>query len=230
LTAGAAGGRTAWTVEIATGPASAFQARPLPDPVTPSLWVLRVDRPALVLGSTQSAAVVDRSAVAAGDVEVVRRRSGGGAVLLTPGTDLWIDVLLPRQDPRWNDDVGRAAHWLGEVWAVALATAAAVTGPVVHRGPLVRRPWSDLVCFAGLGSGEVTDGPGGPKVVGISQRRTRDGARFQCAVTSAWRPATMAGLLALGPADRDRLAADLQGAVRPVEDLATVEQAFLHLL
>jgi hypothetical protein len=32
------------------------------------------------------------------------------------------------------------------------------------------------------------------KIVGMSQRRTRDGARFQCSVTSQW-PATVLGEL-----------------------------------
>ena len=40
--------------------------------------------------------------------------------------------------------------------------------------------WCPLVCFAGVGPGEVL--AGGRKLVGISQRRTRAGARFQCAV------------------------------------------------
>ena len=37
--------------------------------------------------------------------------------------------------------------------------------------------WSALVCFAGLGPGEVT--LDGQKLVGLSQRRTRDGVRIQ---------------------------------------------------
>lgn len=36
------------------------------------------------------------------------------------------------------------------------------------------------MCFAGVGAGEVL--LDGRKVVGISQRRARDGARFQCVV------------------------------------------------
>ena len=38
-------------------------------------------------------------------VAVVRRRSGGGAVLLDPGGVVWVDVVVPRHDPRWDDDV-----------------------------------------------------------------------------------------------------------------------------
>jgi lipoate-protein ligase A len=219
-----------WLVQTATGSPSAFHARLFPARLERTVWVCRADRPALVLGSTQDEAVVDHLATTAAGVEVCRRRSGGGAVLLEPGADLWIDVLLPRHDPLWHDDVGRASHWLGEVWAAALAATAAVERPTVHRGALVRREWSDLVCFAGLGAGEVTAGPGGPKVVGISQRRTRDGARFQCSITGRWRPMALAGLLALSGDRRQQLALDLQGAVQPVGDLPAVEQAFLRHL
>ena len=102
----------------------------------------------------------------------MRRRSGGGAVLVGPGQAVWIDVVVPAGDPLWADDVGRAGWWLGEVWAAALA-AAGLPGGEVWRGAQVRSAWSDRVCFAGLGAGEVT--VGGRKVVGISQRRTRAG-------------------------------------------------------
>jgi hypothetical protein len=40
--------------------------------------------------------------------------------------------------------------------------------------------WSRLVCFDGLGGGEVTIG--GAKAVGISQRRTRGWLRLQSSV------------------------------------------------
>jgi lipoate-protein ligase A len=136
------------------------------------VWVFEVDRPALVLGSRQPL-------IEATDVEVVRRRSGGGAVYLEPSGTLWVDVVVPRGDELWDDDVSRATYWLGETWAAAIGGRAAV-----HRGPMVRTEWSDLVCFAGLGPGEVT--VDGLKVVGISQRRTRDAARFQCVAYETW--------------------------------------------
>lgn len=197
-------------VHRAIGSAAAFHARPLPEPVVPAVHVLDVDRPFLVLGSAQPGGVVDTAACAAAGVEVVRRRSGGGAVLLEPGGTMWVDVEIPAGDPRWDDDVGRAAWWVGEAWRRALGAGA------VHRGPMRVGRWGRLVCFAGLGPGEVTTADGSAKVVGISQRRTRAGARFQCAVALTWDPARLAGLLALDAGDRSALAADLAGAVAPV--------------
>jgi lipoate-protein ligase A len=205
-----------WTVHRATGPASAFHARPLPDPVVRAVHVLDVDRPALVLGSAQRDDVVDRAACEASGVEVVRRRSGGGAVLLEPGEVLWVDVELPRGDPLWDDDVGRASWWLGERWAAAIAEVG-IPGAVVHRGAVVASSWSPLACFAGLGPGEVTLGVGGPKVVGISQRRTRAGARFQCAVPLTWAPARLASLLALDTGGWADLVGHLQRSAAAVE-------------
>ena len=70
-------------------------------------------------------------------------------------------------------------------------------------------PWSARVCFAGLGPGEVT--VEGRKVVGLSQRRTREGVLFRCCAAIAWEPERLLDLLALDDADRARGAAELAG-------------------
>jgi lipoate---protein ligase len=162
------------------------------------LWLLEASSPALVLGSTQPDADANAAACAAAGVEVARRRSGGGAVLVGAEECVWIDVLVPRDDPLWHDDVGRASWWLGDAWMTALA-ASGVDGCRVHHGGLVPSAWSKVVCFAGLGPGEVVD-DAGAKVVGISQRRTRSMARFQCAVPLRWEPERLSGLLTARPA------------------------------
>jgi lipoate-protein ligase A len=213
-----------WDVEHHVGSAAVFHARDVPDDVGRSVWWLDVDRPALVLGSAQRPSVADASALTARGVELVRRRSGGGAVLLVPDEVVWVDVILPAGDELWDDDVGRAAHWLGESWASTLHELG-VHGAEVHRGPLLRAPWSDLVCFAGLGPGEVHVGP--RKIVGISQRRTRRWARFQCALHRRWNPAALVELLApQRPSAADL--ADLVLAVDPPP--ATLQAAFVAAL
>ena len=68
-----------------------------------------------------------------------------------------------------------------------------VVGTRLHEGALACGPLGGTVCFAGRGPGEVLVGDA--KVVGISQRRTRAGARFQCAVPVRWDPAPLAALL-----------------------------------
>jgi lipoate-protein ligase A len=104
----------------------------------------------------------------------------------------WLDVVVPVGDPLWVDDVGRSMLWFGEVWADALR-ALGESDVAVHRGTLRSSEWSRLVCFDGLGPGEVT--VAGHKTVGISQRRTRAWARLQAAVYHRWRPEMLLGLL-----------------------------------
>lgn len=167
--------------------------------------MVEVTETVVVLGSTQPDSVVAAGAPA------VRRRSGGGAVLVEPGGLVWVDVAVPAGDPLWEADVGRAFAWLGRAWVGALADAG-VAGAVAHDGPLVGTPWSQLVCFAGLGPGEVT--LSGAKVVGMCQRRTRAGALLQCAALLDWQPRRLLERLALSDEERERGARDLSGVAR----------------
>jgi lipoate-protein ligase A len=202
-----------WSVEVRREPPGAFHARTVPDPFARAAWVCEPTAPALVLGSTQRDEVVDADACRAAGIDVVRRRSGGGAVLVEPGAILWIDVLLPAGDPLWLDDVAQAFLWLGRVWADALATLGVEAR--VHEGGLCTTQWSRLVCFGGLGTGEVVDADG-RKLVGISQRRTRAGARFQCMAHASWEAERLVGLLALDPAERSDAASALADVARGV--------------
>lgn len=146
---------------------------------------------ALVLGSRQAPDVVDDVARRAAGLVVVRRRSGGGAVLLRPGAVAWIDLVVPHGVA--PDDVRGSMRWAGERWAAALDGS--VDGRLtVHAGGMVTTPWSELVCFAGLGPGEVL--LDGRKLVGLSQRRTRDGLRIQGTVHRADLVTELTGLLA----------------------------------
>ena len=198
--------------------AADFHASEVPEPAERAVWVADPDAPALVLGSAQPESDL-RPDVA---IDVVRRRSGGGAVLVVPGDLLWVDVIVPADDPLWDADVSRASHWLGDVWAAALAELG-VEGSV-HKAGLVRSRWSSSVCFAGRGPGEVTLGD--RKVVGISQRRTRSAARFQCAALGRWDPSALLSLLAIDArfSDLERMAT---GADVPLDDLLA---AFLRNL
>lgn len=202
--------------------------RAWPEPAEPSVWVIESSGPALVLGSTQPRSTVDAGRAAAARVDIVRRRSGGGAVLVEPGALVWVDVLVPAGDRLWEADVGRAFAWLGEAWAGAVADAG-VPGAVPYDGALRQNAWSGRMCFAGLGPGEVT--VGGAKVVGMCQRRTRAGALFQCAALLTWEPDRLLDLLDLGPDERRRAADDLSGAARGLDvDPAVLTRALLARL
>ena len=181
-----------WQVVHARGDAAEFHAA-APSTVRTATFHT-VDRPALVLGSSQRIDEVDARVATVLGVEVVIRRSGGGAVLLLPGEHLWLDLVIPAGDPLWHDDVGAAMVWVGELWRDALADLD-IDG-TVHRGPLQPSLWSRQVCFAGLGTGEVTATATGGKLVGVAQRRTRTAARFQSMCHLTWRPELVAALVA----------------------------------
>ena len=185
----------AWPLANATGPVAGLLDT-WPDPAERGDRAARlctvVGRGAIVLGSTLAASSVDAAAAAKAGLDVARRRAGGGAVLVEPGAQVWLDVWLPRRDPLWDDDVVRSSWWLGDVWCTALHGAG--TGRCsVHRGPAVRRAWSDFVCFAGIGPGEVMFGS--RKLVGLAQHRARAGARLQTMASLRWEPERLTSCL-----------------------------------
>jgi hypothetical protein len=139
--------------------------------------VLDVDAVALVLGRAQPVEHVDAGRAAAAGVEVARRRSGGGAVLVVPHGAVWIDIVIPVGDPLWASDIGRAMWWVGAAWVAALAEVGLPPGEVWH-GPLQRNDWSDRVCFAGLGAGEVTVGGKGGRGAKIVGERCSSASRW----------------------------------------------------
>jgi lipoate-protein ligase A len=195
-----------WRFERCSGPAARLLA--LPAGEDRLVRVLDLTRPAVILGSSQPEATVDAARAEEAGVDVVRRPSGGGAVLVVPGEALWADVFLPAGDPLWSDDVGVAFHWLGRAWADALTQVAVPAR--AYEGPMRHTPWSKLVCFAGLGPGEVLHAGSGSKVVGLSQRRTRTYARFQCCALLRWDPAALVALLA-APHPQEASVEDLAG-------------------
>jgi lipoate-protein ligase A len=186
-----------WSLIRRRSTAGEFHAREIPDPARPEIWVHEITAPALVLGSTQRGpGVADEAACAEAGIEVVRRRSGGGAVLLLPGEVVWVDVILPAGHDGWADDVHRPMVWLGERLAEAFS-AAGLSGAEVHRGAMRSTSHSRLICFDGLGPGELTIG--GIKLVGISQRRTRAAARLQCCWYVDYDPELLVSLFTQAP-------------------------------
>ena len=167
---------------------------------------------ALVLGSSQSEELVNAEVLRRRGLELVKRQSGGGAVLVVPESVVWIDVFIPREDPLWEDDVGKSALWLGEAWQTTLSEFG--ISAEVHQDPYQPGDWGELVCFAGRASGEVF--VDGKKSVGISQRRTRQGARFQTALARQWNITDLSPLLNLSPEDRFRLETETATAAHPL--------------
>lgn len=132
----------------------------------------------LILGSRQGDELVDRGAMDSAGISLARRRSGGGAVLAVPGSLIWVDLVIAAE--AMYHDVRESMVWAGDLWRRALTGVGARGRLAVHRGPMMSDEWADRVCFAGLGPGEVL--ADGRKLVGLSQRRTRDGARISGAL------------------------------------------------
>lgn len=228
-----------WRIEMRVASASELHAS-WPsvdrDPTARAVACCRPISPAIVLGSTQSVVVVDPAAGAG--FEIVRRRSGGGAVLVAPDDPVWIDAWVPSGDPLWSADVSGSFQWLGATWATALSRIGLADPLVQGPGPGACTRWSALVCFGGVGVGEVT--VAGRKVVGLSQRRNRAGAWFHGACILRWDPDVLLGMLALTRDERVSASSDLADAATGVVDSAdgslapptpeTVISAFLAAL
>ena len=181
-------------VEFTESPRT-FHGRDIPSDSEPELWWNHVTEPALVLGSTQrDESIVALDVCAAEGVDVVRRRSGGGAVLLVPGEVVWFDVVIPNgRVPGLGGDVHAPMLWLGRHLAGIVGPL--LSGEVRVSGPaMITTAWSNLICFDGFGPGEVL--LDGRKLVGISQRRTRAAARLQCCWYRSYDPTHLPRLLA----------------------------------
>jgi lipoate-protein ligase A len=136
-------------------------ARPV---VVPALGVWTYRAPAIVLGRGQRD-------VPAGGPAIVRRQSGGGAVLVGPHL-VGVSVALPRAHPFVAASPARTFRWFGAAHAAALrglGIACATVEPAAVRTSSVR--WA---CFGGLGPWEVV-GAEGRKLVGMAQCRRTTG-------------------------------------------------------
>lgn len=168
----------------------------------------------LILGSSQDISRVDTDRLDERGIGLFRRRSGGGAVLLKPDAQVWIDVLIPRADSLWQDDLSMSGLWLGDLWRRVLEPAG--LSAEVHQGPYVSGKWGTLACYLSQAAGEVF--VDGRKCVGISQRRSKQGARFQLSLIRRCDPRELAGLFRLSAPERRELELALERGVLPLAD------------
>ncbi|MGB0729592.1 MAG: lipoyl protein ligase domain-containing protein, partial [Ilumatobacteraceae bacterium] len=77
---------------------------------------------ALVLGSRQSEHLIDHERAAQRNIEVIRRRSGGGIVLVDPHRSLWIDIEVGADDPRYVAEPLGMMEQVGRWWLTALTS------------------------------------------------------------------------------------------------------------
>ena len=174
---------------------------------TPALRWYVTPQPALVLGVGQPRDDFDAAACQRAGLPIVRRSSGGTAVLADDGL-LNLDVVLPAAHRLGHRDVVRAYAWLGAALARALRRLGWAAGAIApeearrdtaalradeHPGATVLR----RTCFGGWSHYEVL--VGGRKVVGLCQVRRRAGTLYQVGILLGFDAARLARLLR-GPA------------------------------
>ncbi len=166
-----------------------------------AVWVLELGADALVTGSRQRLDAEEAARAARLGLEVTGRRSGGGAVYLSAATSLWVDLWFPTVGDT-PVDLAELFVVVGRAWDDGLQSLGLVTSR--HDGPPSADPaikaLARRVCFADVGWGEVC--VGSVKVVGLSQRRVRQGARVQCVVELTGNGARVADVVTLTDAER----------------------------
>jgi hypothetical protein len=84
------------------------------------------------------------------------------------------------------------------------------------------------VCFASAAPGEVFVGDN--KLVGISQRRNREGARFQCVLYRQWNPLIWSSLLTSVDVQEHVCNMQVATIAAPARDIADAVMAALAAL
>ncbi|MBG02340.1 MAG: hypothetical protein CL470_08730 [Acidimicrobiaceae bacterium] len=173
-----------WSVSSKTDVVQSLHLRTETNWSQPSVWIMSPTDSCLVLGSSQDDGCIDYLYAKQKNIGIARRTSGGGAVLVDPYSLLWVDLFIPRGHAFWIDDIREAANWIGKLWQKTLRQLG--INSQLHDAPFEKTEIAELVCFAGRGPGELLIDQ--KKVLGLSQRRTRAGVRFQCALALEWRP------------------------------------------
>jgi hypothetical protein len=207
-----------WTQRDLAGSAAALHACE-PSAERSITWMIP-DEPTWCIGNAQlrggewGPAALPADVLDTQGVPCIRRRSGGGAVLVAPNTSLWCDVSIGRFDPLWKADVERSFDWLGELCRRALRTAAPDLPWDCHHGPPLERQAGAALCFAGVGHGELMSGE--RKAVGSlrSELQTVFASNVWCIPSSMLRLMSDGTGALSGPSVEQRGTASLRSAAR----------------
>jgi lipoate-protein ligase A len=143
----------------------------------------------LVLGSSQHINTfnIDKiKSLSIQDLTVVKRRSGGGAVLAIPDSFFWFNLLIPAEDKLYEPNLTKSFDWLGQKLYLTLkklkfGTVQDLESDLrVNKSKLTHNPAGKLWCFMDSNYGEIFVQD--KKLVGISQRRTKYGSCYSVGI------------------------------------------------
>jgi lipoate-protein ligase A len=170
----------------------------------PTVWWHMTERPTLLVGPASwsiQESLARRENSTEQNVAVVRRASGGGAVLAAAGV-IGLDVALPAHHWLLSGDIVEDYRWLGHVWQRALRSLGieARVLSIAEARMLSRAPINDeiegyvrLACFGSYSPYEVVVGK--RKVVGLSQVRRGGGVLLASGIHLHFDAATIVSAL-----------------------------------
>ncbi len=144
----------------------------------PQVLCWQYDRAAIIMGCSQrpDEGQIRRSEEAG--LAIIRRRSGGGAVLAGPWM-LSITVFIPPDHPVAQQNIIEVFSWLEQIWIDSLRACGVpcrgVDQAMIDNSKTISQQ-QDLkwACYASLSHGEIVSDDG-RKLVGLAQIRKRKG-------------------------------------------------------
>lgn len=157
----------------------------------PQLALVEYFRPALIYGRRGGDEDAARRRAGELDYDLLRRRSGGGAVLAGPWL-LGVNLLLPAAHGLAQLSPVESFRWFGRCWQQVLreqgrASQLADATSIATHNATAQAAALDWICFAGLGHGELLDMQG-RKLLGLAQYRSRLGVLLSAGLLIAPTP------------------------------------------
>ncbi|WP_133297418.1 lipoate--protein ligase family protein [Motiliproteus coralliicola] len=142
----------------------------------PRLLLWRYSQPAVIMGCSQRPDPKQLQRAAQRNLPIIRRGSGGGAVLAGPWM-LSLSFFIPITHPLAELDLIKIFGWFEQVWLQALQQSGIDSRGVDkalidHSKQVAKEQQVDWACYAALSHGEIVS-PDGRKLVGLAQIRKR---------------------------------------------------------
>ncbi len=166
-------------------------ARPGDEPIL-HLW--RWDRPTISLGYAQAPSLLNMKRIEVAGLRVIRRPTGGKAVL--HGADISYACVVPRPYRDWDDGLKPPYIFVARTMSRALRAAGVPCGPPTE-SIRVERGGDGASCGSEVHPHELVASR--EKVLGSAQKRVRGGILMQGTISPAG-PAELGAFLASGEA------------------------------